>query len=393
MAIARAFAGDPRVVVCDEPTSALDVSVQAAILNLLAELQADKEVTYLFISHDLGVVRYLSDRIAVLYLGRLMELGDAETVFRPPHHPYTEALLSSIPQAEGERAGADPARGRDPVGREPAVGLRLPHPLPALHGRHLPRAGAGAQGGRAGPLHGAATTPLEELREKQGVTVDGSPAGNGLPDGRAGSAGRAAGGRAEGPRGRPRGVGAAVAVDGARARAPGPGEARVRLHASGVCHSDLNAIDGTAATRCPAVLGHEGAGVVEAVGEGANLALGTRVVLSWLPACGHCDECLRELAHLCATAWRDMVTAACSTAGRGSRATASRSTTTRSCPRSPSGPWCPPRAASRSPPASRSRSRRWLGCAVATGTGAVWRTAGGAPRRARLRCSAAAASG
>jgi peptide/nickel transport system ATP-binding protein len=101
VAIARAFAGEPRVVVCDEPTSALDVSVQAAILNLLAELQADKGVTYLFISHDLGVVRYLSDRIAVLYLGRLMELADAETVFNAPHHPYTEALLSSIPQVDG----------------------------------------------------------------------------------------------------------------------------------------------------------------------------------------------------------------------------------------------------------------------------------------------------
>ena len=71
VAIARAFAGDPRVLVCDEPTSALDVSVQAAILNLLADLQGSKRVTYLFISHDLGVVRYLSDRIAVLYLGRL----------------------------------------------------------------------------------------------------------------------------------------------------------------------------------------------------------------------------------------------------------------------------------------------------------------------------------
>ena len=100
-AIARAFAGEPRVVVCDEPTSALDVSVQAAILNLLAELQVEKNTAYLFISHDLGVVRYLSDRIAVLYLGRLMELGSAETVFGPPQHPYTEALLSAVPTAEG----------------------------------------------------------------------------------------------------------------------------------------------------------------------------------------------------------------------------------------------------------------------------------------------------
>jgi peptide/nickel transport system ATP-binding protein len=122
VAIARAFAGDPRVVVCDEPTSALDVSVQAAILNLLAELQADKRVTYLFISHDLGVVRYLSDRIAVLYLGRLMELGDAETVFSAPHHPYTEALLSSVPQAEGETRERIRLRGEIPSHANPPSG-------------------------------------------------------------------------------------------------------------------------------------------------------------------------------------------------------------------------------------------------------------------------------
>ena len=87
---------------------------------------------------------------------------------------------------------------------------------------------------------------------------------------------------------------------------PAPGEALVRLHASGVCHSDLNAIDGTAETRCPAVLGHEGAGVVEAVGAGSSLAPGQRVVLSWLPACGSCEECLRGLEHLCGEAWRGM---------------------------------------------------------------------------------------
>ena len=101
VAIARAFAGDPRLVVCDEPTSALDVSVQAAILNLLVELQAERGVSYVFISHDLGVVRYISDRIAVLYLGRLQELGPADVVFGGPHHPYTEALLSAVPTVDG----------------------------------------------------------------------------------------------------------------------------------------------------------------------------------------------------------------------------------------------------------------------------------------------------
>jgi peptide/nickel transport system ATP-binding protein len=102
VAIANAFAGDPRIVVCDEPTSALDVSVQAAILNLLADLQREERASYIVISHDLGVVRYLSDRIAVLYLGRLMELGPAGRVFAGPHHPYTEALLSAVPSVDGD---------------------------------------------------------------------------------------------------------------------------------------------------------------------------------------------------------------------------------------------------------------------------------------------------
>jgi peptide/nickel transport system ATP-binding protein len=78
------------------------VSVQAAILNLLGDLQRDEQASYIVISHDLGVVRYLSDRIAVLYLGRLMELGPAEVVFNGPHHPYTEALLSAVPSVDGD---------------------------------------------------------------------------------------------------------------------------------------------------------------------------------------------------------------------------------------------------------------------------------------------------
>jgi peptide/nickel transport system ATP-binding protein len=102
VAIARAFAGDPRIVVADEPTSALDVSVQAAILNLLSELQLKSKTSYLLISHDLGVVRYLADRIAVMYLGRIMEVGGSEAVFKGPNHPYTEALLSAVPNVDNE---------------------------------------------------------------------------------------------------------------------------------------------------------------------------------------------------------------------------------------------------------------------------------------------------
>lgn len=96
VAIARAFAADPDLIVCDEPLSALDVSVQAAILNLLVELQKSTNAAYLFISHDLSVVRYLSDQVAVMYMGRLCEIGSPEEVFVPPYHPYTEALLSAI---------------------------------------------------------------------------------------------------------------------------------------------------------------------------------------------------------------------------------------------------------------------------------------------------------
>jgi peptide/nickel transport system ATP-binding protein len=134
VAIARAFAGGPRIVVCDEPTSALDVSVQAAILNLLVDLQAKEQVTYLFISHDLGLVRYLSDRIAVLYLGRVMELGPAETVFAGPHHPYTEALLSAVPSLDGLHTERIRLSGEIPSAADPPSGCvfhtRCPRRLP-----------------------------------------------------------------------------------------------------------------------------------------------------------------------------------------------------------------------------------------------------------------------
>ncbi|MCX7299040.1 MAG: ABC transporter ATP-binding protein [Rhodobacterales bacterium] len=98
--IARAFAGDARIVVADEPVSALDVSVQAAVTDLLMEIQREKKTTLLFISHDLSIVRYLSDRVMVMYLGHVVELGTTDQVFSPPYHPYTEALLSAVPIAD-----------------------------------------------------------------------------------------------------------------------------------------------------------------------------------------------------------------------------------------------------------------------------------------------------
>jgi peptide/nickel transport system ATP-binding protein len=122
LAIARAFAGDPRIVVADEPTSALDVSVQAAILNVLSDLQTASKTSYLLISHDLGVVRYLADRIAVLYLGRIMEVGESETVFRGPNHPYTEALLSAIPNVDGEAEARIRLEGEIPSPANPPSG-------------------------------------------------------------------------------------------------------------------------------------------------------------------------------------------------------------------------------------------------------------------------------
>ncbi|TMV84396.1 ABC transporter ATP-binding protein [Thioclava sp. BHET1] len=98
--IARAFAGDARIVVADEPVSALDVSVQAAVTDLLMEIQRKNRTTLLFISHDLSIVRYLSDRVLVMYLGHVVEIGTTDQVFAPPYHPYTEALLSAVPIAD-----------------------------------------------------------------------------------------------------------------------------------------------------------------------------------------------------------------------------------------------------------------------------------------------------
>lgn len=103
--IARALVVDPKLVVCDEPVSALDVSIQAQIINLLKNLQKERQLTYLFISHDLSVVKYISDRIGVMYLGSMVEFGDKDKIFNHPMHPYTNALFSAVPNPNPDEKG------------------------------------------------------------------------------------------------------------------------------------------------------------------------------------------------------------------------------------------------------------------------------------------------
>ena len=124
--IARSLVMNPRFIVADEPVSALDVSIQAQIINLLQRIQADYDLTFLFISHDLGVVRYLSNRVVVMYLGRLAEMGETEQLFAEPKHPYTQALLSAVPSVKRRKTQSRMVLSGDvPTPFNPPVGCRF----------------------------------------------------------------------------------------------------------------------------------------------------------------------------------------------------------------------------------------------------------------------------
>ncbi|MGW8269437.1 MAG: ABC transporter ATP-binding protein [Burkholderiales bacterium] len=158
ISIARALSGQPEFLVCDEPTSALDVSVQAQILNLMTELQARLGLTVLFISHNLAVVAHVADRVGVMYLGRLVEIADADTLFARPRHPYTRMLLDALPDLEMSGRARSPVAGEVPNPLDPPSGCHF-HPR-CPHAEARCRAERPALGAQAVACHAVAENRL-----------------------------------------------------------------------------------------------------------------------------------------------------------------------------------------------------------------------------------------
>jgi oligopeptide transport system ATP-binding protein len=169
--IARAIAVNPRLIVCDEPTSALDVSIRAQIVNLMKDLQEDRGLTYVFISHDLALVEHVADRVAVMYLGRIVELASRKALFAEPHHPYTESLLSAnpLPDPEAERrrtrivlAGDPPSPINRPGGCHFHPRCPIAQPVCAVESPALRAVGAG----HLAACHFAAPHPVRAQKDK-----------------------------------------------------------------------------------------------------------------------------------------------------------------------------------------------------------------------------------